>query len=159
MCIHLSICCAAYLRSHASSDHNFWYMYVKWWYLQLFFFQFLKISIFCLKRGVKGQKTVQNDQTFCLSCSITIHHMIVVYGTLVLNDNISWYFFIFSKFWIFGLLRCKSEKLVQNDKKFCQSLSVSQEPCIIWLSSMLHLCKMTISPGNFFIFSKYFFGC
>ena len=40
---------------------------------------------------------------------------------------------------------------------FCPSRSVSQEPCIIWLSFMLHLCKMIIFPGNFFIFSKFWF--
>ena len=24
------VCCALYLRNQTSSDHNFWYMYVKW---------------------------------------------------------------------------------------------------------------------------------
>ena len=47
--------------------------------------------------------------------------------------------------------------MVQNDKKLCPSRSVSQEPYIIWLSFMLHLCKLIISPGNFFIFSKFWF--
>ena len=47
--------------------------------------------------------------------------------------------------------------MVQNDKKFCLWHSVSQEPYIIWLSFMLHLCKMIMSPGSFFIFSKFWF--
>ena len=39
--IRLFVCRAAYLGNHTSSDHNFRYTYVKWWYLQMFlsFFQ------------------------------------------------------------------------------------------------------------------------
>ena len=44
----------------------------------------------------------------------------------------------------------KGQKTNQNDKKFCLSCSISQEPYIIWLSFMVHLCKMTISPVVFF---------
>ena len=44
MPIHPPICPsihrAPYLRDRISSDHNFWYTYVKWWYLQVFFFNF-----------------------------------------------------------------------------------------------------------------------
>ena len=40
--------------------------------------------------------------------------------------------------------------MVQNDKKFCPSRSIPHEPYIIWLSFMLHMCKMMISPGVFF---------
>ena len=36
-------------------------------------------------------------------------------------------------------------------KKFCPSPFISQEPYIIWLSFMVHLCKMVISPGVFFL--------
>ena len=60
--------------------------------------------------------------------------------------------FIFSKLWFFGSLGggIKRQKITtQNDKKFCLSRSVSQEPYIIWLSFMVHLCKM-ISPGVLF---------
>ena len=45
-------------------------------------------------------------------------------------------------------------KMVQNDKKFSLSSSISQEPYIIWYSFMVHKCKRIISPGSFFIFSK-----
>ena len=61
--------------------------------------------------------------------------------------------FIFSKLWFFGSLGggIKRQKITtQNDKKFCLSRSVSQEPYIIWLSFMVHLCKMIISPGVLF---------
>ena len=45
--------------------------------------------------------------------------------------------------------------MAQNDKKACLSCSISQEPYIIWLSFMAHICKMIISPGDFFIFSNF----
>ena len=47
--------------------------------------------------------------------------------------------------------------MVWNDKKFCLLHSISQEPYIIWLSFMVHMCKMIISPGLVFIFSKFSF--
>ena len=40
--------------------------------------------------------------------------------------------------------------MVQNDKKLCLSCSISQERYIIWLSLMVQMCKMIISPGVFF---------
>ena len=45
--------------------------------------------------------------------------------------------------------------MVQNDKKLCPWCSISQEPYIMWLSFMVHLCKMIISRGIFYIFSKF----
>ena len=52
-----------------------------------------------------------------------IHHMIVIYGTHVCNDNISKPFLF-----IFGLLGGKRAKNDQRDKEFCVSQSVSQQP-------------------------------
>ena len=46
--------------------------------------------------------------------------------------------------------------MVQNDKKFCPSHSISQEPYIIWSPFVVHNCKI-ISPGLFFIFPKFWF--
>ena len=43
-------------------------------------------------------------------------------------------------------------------KKFCPSCSISQEPYIRWLSFMVHICKMIISPVIFFNFSKFWFS-
>ena len=42
--------------------------------------------------------------------------------------------------------------MVQNDKKLCLLRSISQEPYIIWLSFMVQMCKVIISPGVFFNF-------
>ena len=78
-------------------------------------------------------------------------------------------FFSFSNFFIFWVVRgVKEQKTFQNDKKFSPSRfisqeprhlwhSISQEPYIIWLSFMVHMCKMIISPEVFFIFSKFWF--
>ena len=52
---------------------------------------------------------------------------------------------------IYGTHVWKREKTVWNDKKFCPSWFISQELYIIWLSFVVHICKM-ISPGFFFYF-------
>ena len=68
-------------------------------------------------------------------------------------------FFIFKKSWFSGLLGgIRGQKMTPNDRKFCLSHFISQEPYIIWLSFMVNLCKMMISPGVFFIFSKFWFS-
>ena len=49
---------------------------------------------------------------------------------------------------IFCVVRgVKSQKMAQNEKKFCLSHSISQEPYIIWLWFLVHI----------FIFSKFWF--
>ena len=42
--------------------------------------------------------------------------------------------------------------MAQNYKKSCLSHSISQEPYIIWLWFLVHMCRMMISPANCFIF-------
>ena len=94
----------------------------------------------------------------CLLCSISQETCIIWFSFMVhickmiVSMGI---FLIFSKFWFSRLLGGKRAK---NSPKWQKILSVtpstSQEPYIIWLSFMLHLCKMIISPGNFFIFFK-----
>ena len=62
--------------------------------------------------------------------------------------------FIFIKILIFQVVRgVKSQKAVQNDRKFCPLHPIFQEPYIIWMSFMVHICKI-ISSGAFFIFCK-----
>ena len=63
--------------------------------------------------------------------------------------------FHFFKIFIFRVVSV--EKMIQNDKKFCPSRSISQEPYIIWFSCMVHVCKIVISPGVFFILPKFLF--
>ena len=47
--------------------------------------------------------------------------------------------------------------MVQNEKKFCLSCSISQESYIIWFWFLVCVCKV-ISPGVFFMFSKFWFS-
>ena len=114
--------------------------------------------------GFQGGKNAKNCPkwqkilSFTLHISGTIRHMIVIYGTHVWNDNVFSYFFRFFKILILWVFRgVKVQKVVQNDKKFCPSCSIFQEPYIIWLSFMVRMCKMMISSGFFFIFSKFWF--
>ena len=59
-------------------------------------------------------------------------------------------------FWVHRAI--KGQKTVQNDKKFCLSCSMSQEPYIIWLWFLVHICKMMISQAKFLIFQNWFLG-
>ena len=47
----------------------------------------------------------KKNLSVAVDISGTIYHMIVIYVTPVQNDDVSSVFFIFSKFWFFGLLR------------------------------------------------------
>ena len=106
--------------------------------------------------GVKGQKMVQNDKTICLSCStfqeqyIWFSFMVFMCKTIISSGL----FFSLSKFWFFRLTEVKWQKTVQNDKKFCPSCFISQEPYLVWLSFMVYICKMIISADFCFIFFK-----
>ena len=152
--IHSSICpsihCALCLRNCTSSDHNFWYKYVKWWYQSGVFFIFLNFD-FLGKNDKK--RPIMTKNSVALHISGIIHHMIVIYVKLVWND-ISSCFFIFSKFWFSGGRGVKGQKMTQNEKKFCLLRSISQEPYIISFSYMVHICKLIISMGIFFTFFK-----
>ena len=84
--------------------------------------------------------------------------MIMIFGTLVWNNDISMCFFQFFKILIFWVVMgVKGQKTVQNDKKFCQSHFISQELYMIWFLFMVHMCKVMMSPGGFFIFLKFWF--
>ena len=94
------ICCAPYLRNCTSCDHNSWYTWVRWWYLQVFFFIYLKFWFFGLLKAKKYPKMTKNP--VCL----TPHpHIFVHMCKMMISPAIS---FIFSKFWFFRIL-CRGE--------------------------------------------------
>ena len=68
--------------------------------------------------------------------------------------------FHFFKILIFGVVSgVEGGKMAQNDKKICLSRFISQESYIIWLSIMVHLREMMMSPVVvFFIFSEFWFS-
>ena len=84
----------------------------------------------------------------------TVKHMIIIFGAFVQNGDISMRFcFNFFKSLIFGVVsEVKEQKMALNDKKFCLSCFISQEPYIIWLSFIVHLNKMIISRHFFHFF-------
>ena len=123
---------------------------------------FSKILIFWVHRGVKGQKMVQNDKNFCLLRPISQEPYIIWLSSMVQMCKLiicTDVFFNF-KILIFRVVRgLKGQKMAQNDKKICVSHSASQEPYIIWLWFLVHMCKTMISPAIFFIFQNFdFFG-
>ena len=65
-------------------------------------------------------------------------------------------FFKILIFWVVSGV--KQQNTVQNEKKCSLSHFIFWEPYIIWLPFILHLCKMIISLGVFFIFSKFWKG-
>ena len=65
-----------------------------------------------------------------------------------------WYLQVFfSFFWHFHF-----KKWPKMTKKICLLQLISQKPYIIWLAFIVPLRKMIISPGAFFIFSKFWFS-
>ena len=66
------------------------------------------------------------------------------------------FIYIFGFSWLLG--REKGKKWPQMTKKFCLLHFISQKPYIIWLSFMVHLCKMMMSPEVFFNFSQFWFS-
>ena len=112
--------------------------YIMWlsFMVHMCFFSFFQILIFPVVIGVKGQKMVQNDKKFCPSRFRSQEPYIIwlSFMTHLCKIIISLGIFsIFSKFWFFGLLGgwgVKGQKMVQNNKKFCQSCSIFQEPYI-----------------------------
>ena len=127
-------------------------------------FHFFKILIFWVVRAVKSQKMVQNVKKLCLSRLICQEPYIIWLSfmlhlcKMMISPGIFFHFFSFKilTFWV--ARGVKGQKTVQNDKKICPLHSISQEPYIIWLSFMVDICKMIISSGFFFIFSKFQFS-
>ena len=65
------------------------------------------------------------------------------------------FFFYIFIFW--AVMWVKGQKIAQNEKwQLYLSCNLSQEQYSLWSWLLVHLCKMIICPGFFFIFS--FFG-
>ena len=126
----------------------------KWWSLHMLFSFFLKFSFFGLLVGWKGKKTPKMTKKICLLQLISQESYIIWLSFMVhLCKTISLeFFFIFSKFWFFGLLR-----RVRGWRGKRAKNSISQESYIIWFLFMVLMCKIIISPGDVFIFSKFWF--
>ena len=69
--IHLSVCRVLYLRNRTSSHHNFWYTYLKWWYLQAFFTFFKNFDFL----GCYGGKRAKNSPKWEITITSVTHHI------------------------------------------------------------------------------------
>ena len=114
---------------------------------------------------VKGQKMVQNDKKFCLLCWVSqepylIWLLFMVYMCKMIFLGI-FFFFHFFKISIFRVVSgVKGQKVVQNDKKFCLPHIPYLRNNTSWFSFMVHMWKVIVSPGGFFVFSSFdFLGC
>ena len=61
----------SYLRNSIAYDHDFWYTFVKWWYLQVFFFIFVKFSFF----GLLGGQRSKNSSKWKIRIKSIMHHI------------------------------------------------------------------------------------
>ena len=98
------MCNVPYLWNSMAYDHDFWYNCVKWWYLQAFF-HFLGCYVGKRAKNSPKWKIVIT----CVMYHIlgTVNHMIMIFSTLVLNDDISrgFFFIFFFNFLFFEVLR------------------------------------------------------
>ena len=151
---------ASYLRNHTSYDSYLWYPYVKWFYLQTSFSFFQNFNFLGCFGGKKAKIGPKWQKNFVRHASYLRNH--ISYDCHLWYPCVKWLylqtFFHFFKILIFWVLGVKRQKTVLNDKKFCPSHFISQEPYIILLWFVVHMCEMVISPANFFIFQNFDFG-
>ena len=153
MSLFLSVCLsirpsvsrAPYLRNHTSSNHNFWYTHVKWWYLQGFFHCFENL-IFWAVRGVKGQKIAQNEKWKLHTSGAISQEQYSLWSWVLVHlckimISPGFFFFIFDIFICPAVRGVNGQKTVQDDKKFCLLHFISQKPYIIWSWFMVHMYK------------------
>ena len=132
---------------------------VKWWYIQAFFFFFLHF----LKNFDFWQKITKNENWQLHRHAPYLRNSIAYYCDFWYTCE-KWYLHIFfscfQNFYFLVFSGVKGQKMAQNDKKLCLLCFISQEPYIIWLWFMAHLCKMIISSRIFSFFQNFCFpGC
>ena len=153
-------CHVPHLWNSIACNHDFWYTYVKWWYLNAFLFvHFFKIVIFWIFSGVKAKNGPEDKNSVCCSLYLRKHRSYVF--NLWCNCVKWWYlqrFFCCIKILVFWVVsRVKGQKMVQNEKKI---LFV-----VLHISGTIH--HMFFIYGRhvqndisrcFFIFSKLWFS-
>ena len=137
-------------------DFHLWYTFVKWYYLQVFFWFFQNLY-FLGVRWVKGQKLVKIAKKFCPSHSISQEPYIIWSSFVVHNCKMiisPSVFFICFEMLIFGLLggsTGKKKKWSKMGESFvCHPPYLRNHTS--WFSFMLHMCEMILSRGVFFHF-------
>ena len=106
---------------------------------------FVKFSFSGLLWGYKGKQWPE------MKNNNYIHHVPYLRNSIAYDHDfwyncVKWWYLqvFFSTFWYFyflGFRGVKGQKMTKDDKKICLLHLISQEPYIIWLSFMVHLCK------------------
>ena len=136
----------SYLRNSIAYDHGFCYTCIKWWSVQVCF----NIFIFWAVMGVKGQKMAQDDEKLCLFYLMPQEPYIIWLSyiadlcKMMISSGV-FFFFIFSKFWFFGLLR-RGDKRAKNCPKWERILSV-----MLNISGIIH--HVIFIYGSFLLYS------
>ena len=132
-----------------SYNFHLWCTFVKRSPSIFFFFFFIKILIF--RVGVKGQKMSQNDKKKSLSRSISQEAYILWSWLLVLMCKTMTFpgaFFIFSKFWFFGLWGGKWQKWPKLTKgSVCLTLccrNYTTLDCDFWYTCRVSHCGFVL---------------
>ena len=120
-----------YIMNSITYDHDFWWTCVKWWYLQALFSLFWNFY-FLGKLGGKWAKSSPKWKITIIHLSHAISQeqysvwlwFLIHLCKMIIAPGIFFHFFKILIFWVFR--RVKGQKIVQNDKKFCLSQSISQ---------------------------------
>ena len=107
--------------------------------------------------GWKGKKMTQNDKKLSLSHSISQEPYflwLIIYNAHLHNDIFRRFFHFFKILILQIVSGVKGQRMTQTDKKFCPSPSVAQEPDIMRLTFIAHMCKIIISPSICFQFFR-----
>ena len=128
-----------------------------------FFLHFFQILTFWVNSRAKKQQMAWNDKKLCLQAQhiwLSIHHMTVFFLLQKFKMMTSLdVFSIFFKFRFCELLPGRGVKKAKNGPKWQKNMPhfVSQELYLIWLWFLGHVCKMVVSPANFFFFKSLIF--
>ena len=126
------------------------------------FFIFLKFWFFWAVRVVKGLKIAQNELwklhlTRAISqeqCNIWSWFLVLLCKMMI---SPAFYFHCFEIFIFWAVRVVKGKSIAQNEWQLHLSRATSLEQYSGWSWFLLHLCKMMISPGVFFIFDMFIF--
>ena len=119
------------------------HMAVDWWNLEVDFYGFFcKFSREIYSKGKREKystkwkitKITISQEQYCLWSWFLAHLC-----KMIISPGFFSFFDIFTFQAVGGV---KGQKMTQDDKKFCLLHFISQEPYIMWLSFMIHLCKM-----------------
>ena len=120
-------------------------------------------------RGTKGQKWSKMTKNYvCHALNLRNHtsydcYLWCTFVKCLYFQMFAFHFFKILNFWVVSLV--KGQEIVQNNKKFCLLCSLSQKLYTVWLSFMVHMCKiinlqalLLLFFWGFFIFWKCWFS-